>query len=170
MKQLNLMPAEPLPGSCFVRQAARAIVIRGNEILLLYTARYDDYTLPGGGIDENENIESALARELLEETGAKSVTSIQPYGIYEEYQHWYKPDFDTVKIISHCFLVEICGDFTEPQMESYEQANGMRPVWLPIKEAIAHNKDALKNSDKKGQSLQRETIILETVAKEFKLN
>ncbi|MCF2857971.1 NUDIX domain-containing protein [Pseudoalteromonas sp. SMS1] len=170
MKQLNLTPAKPLPGSCFERQAARAIVLRGNEILLLYTARYDDYTLPGGGIDEDENIESALARELLEETGAKSVINIQPYGVYEEYQHWYKSDFDTVKIISHCFLVEICGDFTEPQMESYEQANGMRPIWLPIQEAIAHNRHAMANSDKKGQSLRRETIILEAVAAEFELN
>ncbi|ESP93996.1 NUDIX hydrolase [Pseudoalteromonas luteoviolacea] len=166
MKQLNREPIVPLLGSHFVRHAVRAIVIRGEEILLLYTARYDDYTLPGGGVDEGEEIEVALSRELLEETGAQSITHISPFGIYEEYQSWYKPDFDNVHIISHCFIVDICGSFTEPQMESYEQANGMRPVWLPIKDAILHNRETLANSDKKGQSIYRELAILETVAKE----
>ncbi|MDK1287141.1 NUDIX hydrolase [Pseudoalteromonas umbrosa] len=171
MKQLNTKPAEALPGSHFIRHAARAIVTKDQEILLLYTARYDDYTLPGGGVDEGEDMEAALSRELLEETGAKSVTQIKPYGIYEEFQRWHKPEFDNVHIISHCFIVEICGHFTAPQMEAYEQANGMRPVWMPIQDAIAHNRDTLANSDKKGQSVQRELTILENIAKDImKLN
>ena len=33
------------------RIAARAIVIRDNQILMLYTQRYHDYSLPGGGVD-----------------------------------------------------------------------------------------------------------------------
>lgn len=164
MKQLNIEPAKPLSGSHFIRHTARAIVTRQQDILLLYTARYDDYTLPGGGVDEGEEIEVALERELLEETGAKSITHIKPFGIYEEFQRWHKPEFDNVHIISHCFEVEICGAFTAPQMESYEQANGMRPVWVNIQKAIAHNRDTLANSDKKGQSIQRELTILKTVA------
>ena len=37
------------------RHAARAIVLRGSDILLLFTERYHDYSLPGGGIDEGED-------------------------------------------------------------------------------------------------------------------
>ncbi|MDF5612552.1 DNA mismatch repair protein MutT, partial [Vibrio parahaemolyticus] len=36
----------------FQRNAARAIVLDGEDVLLLYTERYHDYTLPGGGIDD----------------------------------------------------------------------------------------------------------------------
>ena len=39
-----------------VRHAARAIIVKGETILLLYTQRYHDYSLPGGGIDEGEDI------------------------------------------------------------------------------------------------------------------
>lgn len=37
-----------LSRSCFTRKAARAIVLNGDQILLLYTQRYHDYTLPVG--------------------------------------------------------------------------------------------------------------------------
>ena len=36
------------------RHAARAIVLKGEDILLLFTERYHDYSLPGGGIDDGE--------------------------------------------------------------------------------------------------------------------
>ncbi len=36
--------------SILQRKAARAIALEGEEILLLYTERYHDYTLPGGGL------------------------------------------------------------------------------------------------------------------------
>ena len=37
-------------GRVLRRHAARAIVLRGRALLLMYTARYDDYSFPGGGI------------------------------------------------------------------------------------------------------------------------
>lgn len=66
-----------------VRHAARGIVVEGENILLLYTERYRDYSLPGGGIDEGENFVEALKRELREETGAKNVRNIKPFVRYE---------------------------------------------------------------------------------------
>ena len=38
-----------------VRHAARAIVVKGVDILLLFTQRYHDYSLPGDGIDAGED-------------------------------------------------------------------------------------------------------------------
>ena len=51
-----------------VRHAARGIVLKGEDILLLYTQRYHDYSLPGGGIDDGEDEVEGLIRELREET------------------------------------------------------------------------------------------------------
>ncbi len=42
---------------------------RGVEILLVHRPRYDDWSLPKGKIEENESLESAAIREVLEETG-----------------------------------------------------------------------------------------------------
>ncbi|KAF7788075.1 hypothetical protein PRUB_a2641 [Pseudoalteromonas rubra] len=167
MRVLNPAPAVPLPGTSFTRPATRAIITRQSQILLLYTQRYDDYTLPGGGVDEGESLTDALVREVKEETGARSVTHIVPFGIYEEYQRWYKPEYDNVHIVSHCYQCDICGEFDEPEMEHYEVSNGMQPQWVEITEAIAHNEAVLANSDKQGQSLLRETRLLKLIAKEL---
>jgi len=164
MQLLNTPPAKP-NGSIFTRHTARAIVLNGNNILLLFTARYDDYTLPGGGVDENETIEAALLRELQEETGVKSITQCNAFGRFEEVRAWYKDDFDYVYIVSDCYVCEICGEFDKPQMEHYEVANGMRPVWVNIDDAIAHNKQTLAQSEKKGLSIQREIFLLEEIKK-----
>ncbi|CAH9049465.1 RNA pyrophosphohydrolase [Pseudoalteromonas holothuriae] len=163
MQQLNPTTVNTLPGTHFTRHTTRAIVLDGEKILLLYTARYDDYSLPGGGIDKNETIEQALLRELQEETGVESIVNIREFGRYEEYRVWYKHDYDNIHIISNCYICEICGQFNQPQMEDYEQANGMKPVWVNINEAIAHNQRTLKNSEKKGQSLIRELYLLQKI-------
>ena len=60
-------------GRALRRYAARGIVLREDRILLLFTERYNDFSLPGGGIDEGEDVAVALVRELEEETGARDV-------------------------------------------------------------------------------------------------
>ncbi|WP_440055186.1 NUDIX hydrolase [Pseudoalteromonas sp. T1lg65] len=167
MQILNIHPAIQPQGSCFTRITTRAIVLQGDNILLLYTARYDDYTLPGGGADEGESLEQALQRELTEETGAHSILRFEPFGKYEEYRPWYKPDFDNIHIVSYCYLCDICGQFSEPEMEHYEALNGMKPVWMGIDEAIAHNQAKLDATDNKGLSLERELILLKQIANQL---
>ena len=51
----------------------RGIVIKGDKVLLLSLGKSDrsKYSLPGGGIDEGENLKQAVKREVFEETGAK---------------------------------------------------------------------------------------------------
>ena len=84
----------------FTRLATRSIAIQENMILLLYTERYEDYSLPGGGLDAGEDKIEGMLRELSEETGAKNIRNINPFGIYEEYRPWYKPDYEIQHRIS----------------------------------------------------------------------
>mgnify|MGYP005991188915 CR=1 FL=1 len=150
-----------------VRHAARAIVLRGENILLLYTERYHDYSLPGGGIDEGEDEVTGLIRELQEETGAQGIRNINPFARYDEYRPWYKDDADIIHMISHCFVCDIDDELGETAFESYEVNNGMKPVWMNIHEAISHNEDIIANSDKKGLSIDRETFLLKVIAEEM---
>ncbi|MEM7646272.1 MAG: NUDIX domain-containing protein [Pseudomonadota bacterium] len=149
------------------RIAARAIVLRGREILLLYTQRYDDFSLPGGGVDAREDIETGLVRELSEETGAKNISNIKEFGIYEEVRPWYRPDHDLVHMISHCFTCTIAPTLGQTRYESYEKNNGMDPRWVDIDFAIEHNKKIIAESEKKGLSIERETFLFKLIAKEL---
>lgn len=149
------------------RHAARGIVVRGESILLLYTERYHDYTLPGGGVDDGEDEVACLIRELEEETGAQGVCNVKPFARYDEYRPWYKPGADIIHMISHCYVCEIDDELGATALESHEVSNGMRPAWMNIYEAIAHNEEVMAHSEKKGLSIERETFLLKEIAETF---
>ncbi|WP_104402087.1 NUDIX hydrolase [Vibrio penaeicida] len=151
----------------FNRNAARAIVLRGEDILMLYTERYHDYTIPGGGLDEGEDIIAGMVRELEEETGAQNIRNIKPFGIYEEFRPWHKEDADVVHMISYCYTCRVDDHLGKTNYEDYEIKNGMKAVWMNIHEAIAHNERTMAESDKKGMSIERETYLLHLIAKEL---
>ncbi len=152
--------------SIFTRKSTRAIALVGEEILLLYTERYHDYSLPGGGLNEGEDIICGMIRELAEETGAQNIRNIRELGIYEEYRPWYKEDFDIMHMISYCFTCEVNDSLGDTSFEHYEVSNGMRPGWINIHEAIAHNEETLNSSDKRGMSIERETFLLHYIKNE----
>ena len=151
----------------FKRAAARAIVLDGENILMLYTERYHDYTIPGGGLDEGEDVISGMVRELQEETGAQNIHKIKPYGIYEEFRPWYKDDADIMHQISYCYTCKIDRELGETALEAHEVNNGMVPIWINIHEAIAHNEETMAKNPKKGMSIERETYLLHLIAKEM---
>jgi len=151
----------------FIRKATRAIVLNGDNILLLYTKRYHDYSLPGGGIDEGETNIEGLIRELKEETGAHNVQNITEFGLYEEFRPWHKTDYDIVHMQSYCYVCNIDDELLDPELEAHELSNGMHPVWMNIHEAIAHNEETIAKSNKKGLSIERETFLLKLIVSEL---
>ena len=47
---------------------------------------FDKWQMPQGGVDSNESLESAMWRELLEETSIKSITIIKEFDFWLEYE------------------------------------------------------------------------------------
>jgi ADP-ribose pyrophosphatase YjhB (NUDIX family) len=160
---------EPIQGRIFERKAARGIILDGSKILLLYTKRYNDYSFPGGGVDEHEDLITGLRRELAEETGAKEIKILSEFGYIDEYRPHYKPDYDSIHMLSYFYVCEVVGNHYEAlQLEDYEISNGMSVVWIDIFEAIEHNKKVMEsNESTMGLSIERETMALELVAKEL---
>lgn len=155
-------------GRVLRRHAARGIVLREDKILLLFTERYNDFSLPGGGADQDEDIQVALARELEEETGARDVRVMEHYGFIEEYRPHWKPEYDLMHMTSHFFVCEVAPELADVRMESYEIANGMKPVWISVAEAMNHNRHVMACQEKTmGQSIQRETFMLEKISMDF---
>lgn len=158
-------------GRIFRRHAARGIVLRDEQILLLFTERYNDFSFPGGGLDADEDVVTGLKRELEEETGAREIQVLQHYGYIEEYRPYRKPEYDLMHMTSHFYLCKVAQQLAPVRMESHEIANGMRPVWISVTEAIAHNEAVMQRQESSmGQSIQRETFMLRKVASELIVN
>lgn len=152
----------------FERIAARAIVIDGENILLMYTARYDDYSFPGGGVDPHESIETGMIRELEEETGAKEIDVLSHFGVYEEIKPIWKKEYDFIHMISHFYICDTHKELGKNSLEDYEIKNGMEAKWVNIYEAIEHNKKVIEAQPETiGLYIDRELYMLELVAKEL---
>ncbi|WP_174875353.1 NUDIX hydrolase [Vogesella oryzae] len=146
------------------RLAVRGIVARGRELLLLYTGRYDDFSLPGGGVEADEDHTLALARELAEETGARDVDILRPFGLIDEFRPP-RGDYDVLHMLSYCYVCRIADTLAAPQMEDYEIRNRMEVRWLDVDAAIAHNEAVIQRCDAgMGLSIVRETALLKLIA------
>ena len=140
------------------RIASRGIIRNGNMVLMIHCAFYDDYTFPGGGVEEGEDPIDALKRECMEEAGVV-INNIRPfYKIVEE------RELDEETYMHHESLFYLCEveRTCEQHLESYEIELGYKPVWISIAEAIENNinrMNMLKDTDYKGV-LERELRIL----------
>jgi ADP-ribose pyrophosphatase YjhB (NUDIX family) len=167
LKKIINSELETLEGIIYKRIAARGIILRDQKILLMYTKYYDDYSLPGGGVDSEEEIVEGLKREISEETGAQEIEVISEYGYIDEYRPYYKEGYDLMHMISYLYICKIKGDLKEAQLEDYEIANGMKARWIDIDKAIQHNKELIASNNSIGQSLERETYLLEKIKNEL---
>jgi len=153
-----------LSGHLLRREAVRAVVANGADLLMLYTRRYDDYSFPGGGVTEGEEIEACLLRELHEETGASTVEVKRYLGYVDEYRPDRKDGSNTMMMRSHFYECAVDRTLGLPSPEDYELANGMVAVWVNGRAALDHNESLLKTSPHSmGLSIYRETQMLRYV-------
>ena len=69
-------------GKVYRRPSARAVILKDGKVLLNYVAKYGCYEFPGGGIEPGETQESAVQREVKEETGRIVIPeSVREFGI-----------------------------------------------------------------------------------------
>lgn len=149
-------------GKTVHRTAVRAVVLRGRELLMVYSTNVGDYKFPGGGVDLGETHEQALARELREECGASLLGVDGELGAVVEYNHAKEAEIDVFKMTSHYYFCRVGEDFGAQNLDDYERDLGFQPVWVEIDFAISANR-ALLNSSTPPDWLRREIFVLEYI-------
>jgi 8-oxo-dGTP diphosphatase len=149
-------------GKTIPRTAVRAVIMRGQDLLMVYSANVGDYKFPGGGVDDGESHEQALSREVREECGALLVEFGESFGSVIEYKIPMEAEYDVFKMTSHYYLCRVDDGFGAQNLDEYEKSLGFKPVWVNIDEAISTNRSLL-NSDKPPEWLKREIFVLEYV-------
>ena len=110
-----------------IRIASRAIIIKDDEILLSYEKKTNQYMIPGGGKETDEEISLCAKREVREETGFIIDVSECMLKLDEYYS--------SGKYISYYFFGSIVGE-TKRCLTEGEKLVGMEPKWVKISEII----------------------------------
>lgn len=140
------------------RRAVRAVVRRGDELLLIATDQ-GDVKFPGGGVDPGESDAAAVARELAEEAGAVAATVGSLVCTVLER----RPDRDGSSVfeMTSCYYeVAITQELVPTRLEDYEADLGMHPVWTHPAAALAANADHAALLDRPAPWVHREMTVL----------
>ncbi|MDA3811906.1 MAG: NUDIX domain-containing protein [Spirochaetaceae bacterium] len=155
-KDLNLQ------GNSFNRQAVRALIYNGNEVLFIYSPVNGDYKLPGGGIENGEDHESALKREVLEECGYTLSKISEKIGLITEYSEAMEKDKAFFQMDSHYYTCKISDQKQVKQnLDDYEKDLKMKPVWIIPQEALKKNQNIIIENSPPPKWIKREILFLE---------
>jgi len=112
------------------RKAARAVVFdENNKVALVYSKKNNYHKLPGGGVEEGEDFETTVQRELIEEIGC-TVENIKELGMVEEYRN--KVGLHQT---SYCYTARVIEKVTT-KLEANEIIEGYVTQWFALDEAI----------------------------------
>jgi ADP-ribose pyrophosphatase YjhB (NUDIX family) len=112
-------------------KAARAIIIENNQILVMHRDKEGSkyFTLVGGRLNEGENTEQALTREVMEETGMQIVEARLVY--FEEHAAPYNEQYIYLCKVAPHEQVAIQSTSEESYMNRIG-INTHMPLWADI--------------------------------------
>lgn len=97
---------------------------------MLHVKNHNYYKLPGGGIEEGEDIKTALDRECEEELGIEVEITKEIGSIIE-----YRAQFKLLQT-SYCSLARTSSKKNSPNFTDEEKSSGFEIVWVEPNEAL----------------------------------
>ena len=114
-----------------IRYGARGIVKKQDgTIAIFFKKAKNEFKLPGGGIEQEENAREAFMREVLEEVGCE-VNNILLLGITKELKSQ-----ENFQQISYVFNCNVKKDLKRVEMTQKEMDEGGSVIWLTPEEAL----------------------------------
>lgn len=154
----------PIEGKAIYREAVRGIILKGDSLLMIFSPQNGDYKFPGGGVNAGETHEKALLREIQEECGALLRHIEKEFGKIIEYDIPLEKDYDVFKMTSYYYLCKVKENFSDQNLDPYEEKLGFKPVWIDVETAIENNKSIINScSQEKARWIIRDTLILKEI-------
>lgn len=133
--------------SVFRRPSARAIIIKGDKIALVYSKREKYYKFPGGGIHDYEDKKEALIREVREEVGMVVIPeSIREFGSVLRRQRSDKAENTVFEQENYYYFCDVEDELVHQELDAYEQDAEFVLKIVDIETAIEAN-DIYKSDD-----------------------
>jgi ADP-ribose pyrophosphatase YjhB (NUDIX family) len=121
----------PFPQNPDVRRTARAVLLDDEgRMAVMYINAKGYHKLPGGGLEEGEDLYSGLARELKEETGCAAEVLKHVHTV-EEYRA--KGGFLQ---ISQGYIAKVVGAKGQPEFDAGEIRDDFILLWLDPKDVL----------------------------------
>lgn len=151
----------------FRRPSARAVIIKGDKLALVYSRKEKYYKFPGGGIHDDEDKREALIREVREETGLVVIPeSIREYGSVLRRQKNDRAEDMIFEQENYYYCCDVEDKAGYQELDDYENEAGFELRMVDIDEAIAVNAAYKSDVFFNEVMISREKRVLEMIKQE----
>lgn len=148
-----------------VRNAVRAVIVRGGLVVMVRSKRFGEYKFPGGGMKEGETHLDTLVREVREETGLTVIpSSVKEFGSVREMRR----DLFADRIFINDSFYYICDtedEIRETRLDPYEREFGYE--MLVTSPSVAIKRNLSLRSKSAPTWLMREVTVLRELERRF---
>ena len=165
MKLLKEITDKDISGSDEMSNAKQRIAVRAilideiGKMALLYIGKYDFHTIPGGGVENNETLEVALKREVLEETGCRCEI-VYELGYISENRALH--DYTQ---ISYYYIAKVVSEKGTPQMTLGEIEEQTQVQWHTPDDSLRIILNDTPNDYQQKYIHCRDVVVLEAAIK-----